>query len=87
MNKVLNKIKSLIGMRDESNLLFNQFMIGSCNYYVFEIQDKNNLIKHRILDIFIKNRLKFYWFRSYDELEKYGDLIIDNQDYIFIIIC
>lgn len=87
MNKVLKKFKTLIGMNDESNLLFNQFIIGRCNYYVFEIQDNNHLVKHEILDIIIKNQLKFYWFRSYYELERYGDLIIAKEDYIFIIIC
>lgn len=86
MNKLIEKLRYFIGMNDESYLNLNNFIIGNCNYIVFELPKNKQIIKNIILTSIMGKVKDFYWFKSYEEFENYVDLFNDEKKEIFVII-
>lgn len=86
MNKLINGLLKILGLCDETLLNYYNFMIGYQSFIILEIPSKDDLIMNDILNKIMLRGLDFYWFRSFEELEKYADYIIDHKDNNFIII-
>lgn len=84
--KLIDKLLEILGFNNTS-LSLNNFIIGNTNYIIFEFNEKDILLKSKILDIICTELIEFYWFRTYDEFENTIDYLEDNNNrnlFIFI---
>lgn len=86
MNKVINKFLSFIGLVDDVYLKLYDFFIGDDYYIILELPQNDGIVKNKILDQVLCMSNCVYWFKNFFELESYGDLIINKNEIIFIII-
>lgn len=87
MMNMLKKVLKFIGLDKSVNCLFNSFIIGKTCYLVLEFDNNCEIIYNRIISEIIRNRLEFYWFRSYNEFENnMDDVVTINDDYLIILI-
>lgn len=85
--KLLKEIDELINLNKQTKINMENIVIGNKQYVIFYLNNKDRVIKNKIITNIILNDLNYYFFSSRSEMNEFIEYIEDDSkqvSFIFI---